>query len=423
MILKASQRGGGQDLAAHLMRMDENEHLSVHELRGFASDNLRDAFREVEAISKGTKCRQYLFSLSLSPPADARVPVEVFEEAIGRIEERLGLEGQPRAIVFHEKEGRRHAHCVWSRIDADTMTARQMSFFKQKLVGVSRDLYLEQGWKMPRGLERVGERDPTNFTLAEWQQAKRQGIDPRWLKSTLQDCWQRSDNQGSFERALGERGLFLTRGDKRGFVVLDHQGEVWSLPRMLDVKTKEVRERLGDGDKLKSVDETKAVIGQRLTPAIRRHIDESRAQFQRRSTTLGEKKAAMTDEHHKERAALASIQTNQWEMESRERAARLPTGLRGLWHRITGKYQEVRRANEQEAEQTQLRHAQERQDLIDAQHERRAVLQSEFKELRSAQAKQLLELRGEIGRFFKFTQSRQLQARARDVSSGLRLER
>jgi len=104
MILKASQRGGGQDLAAHLMRMDDNEHLSVHELRGFASDNLRDAFREVEAISQGTKCRQYLFSLSLSPPADARVPVEDFEAAIERIEERLGLEGQPRAVVFHEKK-------------------------------------------------------------------------------------------------------------------------------------------------------------------------------------------------------------------------------------------------------------------------------------------------------------------------------
>lgn len=423
MILKASQRGGGQDLAAHLMRMDDNEHLSVHELRGFASDNLRDAFREVEAISQGTKCRQYLFSLSLSPPADARVTVEVFEEAIGRIEERLGLEGQPRAVVFHEKEGRRHAHCVWSRIDADTMTARQMSFFKQKLMSVSRDLYLEHGWKMPRGLESARERDPTNFSLAEWQQARRQGMDPRWLKSTLQDCWQRSDSQQAFQRALSERGLFLARGDKRGFVVLDHQGEVWSLPRMLDLKTKVVRERLGDGEKLKSVDETKAEIGQRMTPAIRRHIEESRTQFQRSSAVLGEKKAAMTQEHGSERAALASIQTNQWETETRERAARLPTGLRGLWHRITGKYQEVRRANEHEAEQTRLRHAHERQGLIDAQRERRAVLQAEFKELRSAQAKQLLELRGDIGRFLKFTQSRQSQARARDVSSGLRLER
>lgn len=56
MILKASQRGGGQNLAVHLMRTDDNEHVRVHELRGFASDNLKDAFKEAEAVSLGTKC-------------------------------------------------------------------------------------------------------------------------------------------------------------------------------------------------------------------------------------------------------------------------------------------------------------------------------------------------------------------------------
>jgi hypothetical protein len=63
------------------------------------------------------------------------------------------LDGQPRAIVFHEKEGRRHAHCVWSRIDAQTMTARPLPYFKRKLMEVSRELYLEHGWKLPRGFE------------------------------------------------------------------------------------------------------------------------------------------------------------------------------------------------------------------------------------------------------------------------------
>jgi hypothetical protein len=152
MILKGSQRGGGQDLAVHLMRADDNEHIALHELRGFASETLKNAFKETQAISRGTKCRQYLFSLSLSPPEGQRVPVEVFEAAIERIEDRLGLSGQPRAIVFHEKEGRRHAHCVWSRIDAETKTARPLPFFKNKLMDVSRDLYLEHGWRMPRGM-------------------------------------------------------------------------------------------------------------------------------------------------------------------------------------------------------------------------------------------------------------------------------
>ena len=61
MILKASQRGGGQDLAVHLMRLDDNEHVTLHELRGFAADDLKGAFKEAEAISRGTKCDQYLF--------------------------------------------------------------------------------------------------------------------------------------------------------------------------------------------------------------------------------------------------------------------------------------------------------------------------------------------------------------------------
>lgn len=106
-------------------------------------------------------------SLSLSPPESASVSEEAFERTIDRIEDRLGLTGQPRAVVFHEKEGRRHAHCVWSRIDAETMTARPLPYFKRKLMDVSRELYLENGWKMPRGFENAAERDPRNFTLAE----------------------------------------------------------------------------------------------------------------------------------------------------------------------------------------------------------------------------------------------------------------
>ena len=423
MILKGSQRGHGAELAVHLMKLDDNEHVLLHELRGFAGETLHEAFKEAELISRETRCRQYLFSLSLNPPEDARVTVAEFEDTISRVEERLGLTGQPRAVVFHEKDGRLHAHAAWSRIDADTMTAIPMSFFKTKLTALSRDLYLERGWTLPKGLETPSMRDPTNFSLAEWQQAKRQGIDPRWLKSTLQECWQRSDNQASFERSLGERGFFLARGDKRGFVVLDHQGEVWSLPKMLDLKTKDVRERLGTGGALKSVDQVKAMIAERMTPAIKRHVEESRAQFRRRSALLGEKKAEMTLEHRKARADLQGQQAIEWEAETRQRAARLPRGLRGLWHRITGQYQEVRRANEEEAKATLLRHADAREKLIDAQRAERAVLQAEFKSLRRDQARQLLELRGDIGRFLKFSKASPDRSRGRDASLGLRLGR
>ena len=150
MLIKGSQRGSGTNLAAHLLKTDDNDHVLVHEVRGFASDNLHDAFKEAEAISLGTKCRQYLFSVSINPPQSENVPLEVFEDTVDRIEKRLGLVGQPRAVVFHEKENRLHAHAVWSRVDAETMTAKHMPFFKNKLFALARDLHLEFGFKKRR---------------------------------------------------------------------------------------------------------------------------------------------------------------------------------------------------------------------------------------------------------------------------------
>jgi hypothetical protein len=142
MILKASQRAGASQLAVHLMRTAENDHVEVHQIRGFASDNLKGALREAQAISQGTRCRQYLFSVSFSPPEQEKVGVKAFEQAIDALEQRVGLVGQPRVIVFHEKNGRRHAHCVWSRIKADDMKAINLPHFKLKLTDLSRDLYI-----------------------------------------------------------------------------------------------------------------------------------------------------------------------------------------------------------------------------------------------------------------------------------------
>lgn len=101
MILNGNERSGAARLAQHLMNVRENEHAELHDLRGFVADDLHGALQESEAIAKGTRCQKHLFSLSLNPPEHADVPVEIFEAAIDKIERQLGLEGQPRAIVFH----------------------------------------------------------------------------------------------------------------------------------------------------------------------------------------------------------------------------------------------------------------------------------------------------------------------------------
>lgn len=102
MILNGNQRGGAKDLALHLMKT-ENERVELHELRGFMSHDLMGALSEMQAISRGTRCKQFMYSLSLNPPKGKNVSVAYFERAIAQAEARLGLTGQPRAVVFHEK--------------------------------------------------------------------------------------------------------------------------------------------------------------------------------------------------------------------------------------------------------------------------------------------------------------------------------
>ena len=46
MILKASQRGGSKQLALHLLKTEENEHVHVHELRGFMAEDLQQYFEK-----------------------------------------------------------------------------------------------------------------------------------------------------------------------------------------------------------------------------------------------------------------------------------------------------------------------------------------------------------------------------------------
>jgi hypothetical protein len=107
MILKGSIRGNGSQLSRHLLNDRDNDHVELHEVRGFVGDDLDAAFLEAEAIAKGTRCQKFLFSLSLNPPESEDVSIDAFEAAIEMAEQQLGLNDQPRTVVFHEKDGRR----------------------------------------------------------------------------------------------------------------------------------------------------------------------------------------------------------------------------------------------------------------------------------------------------------------------------
>ncbi|MCF6251079.1 MAG: hypothetical protein L3J75_07395 [Methylococcaceae bacterium] len=378
MILKGSQRAGANQLAKHLINGEQNEHVTIHQIRGFMDDTVTGALNEAYALSRGTQCKQFMFSLSLNPPQNETVPVEVFEDALNRIEKKLGLENQPRIVVFHEKHGRRHAHCVWSRINIEEMKAINLPYTKLKLMDISKQLYLENGWQLPKGFINKAHKNPLNYTRAEWQQAARTNQNPKAIKATFQECWAASDSKDAFSAALKERGYFVARGDRRSFVAVDVFGEVYSLTRQIGVKKKELENRIGKADTLPSVEQVKKSISKQLSNILNNFLNEQNKDYKKSLKPLLDIKKAMTRQHRIDRSAQKSYQEKRWQKEEMQRVSRIRKGFRSIWDKINGRYWKSRKQNEKEAWLAHVRDRDERQNLIEKQLNQRQHLQTQL---------------------------------------------
>lgn len=382
MIVKASQRGFARKLGHHLLNVEDNEHIEVHEISGFVASDVLGALDEAEAVAKGTRCRQYLFSISLSPPKGERADIEAFEKALSMIEEKLGLEGQPRVILFHEKNGRRHGHAVYSRITPE-LKAINLPFFKNKMAEVSKQIYLEYGWDLPPGHQDRKLTNPLNYSLAEWQQAKRLDLDPKQIKATLRECWRSVQTKAQFEQALERKGFYLARGDRRGFVAVDWRGEVYSLSRSTGQKRKVLEERLGPPKDLPSVDDTREKIDQQLRERLLSVIDQLREQNEQRLFSQRAKVKRLRDHHRREREALKAQQKLRQNGESRIRQKRLRRGALGIWDRLRGHQAQIEERNRFEAYAAHIRDQAERDDLIYKQMSERGEVENVLDTLRS----------------------------------------
>ncbi len=265
MIIKGKSVGGGDRLATHLTRADTNERVLVKELRGVAAEDLRGALLEIEAVSAGTRTTKPFYHASINTEAHERLTDEQRAHAIDTLEEKLGLTGQPRVVVIHEKKGREHCHIVWSRIDLDRMAAISDSHNYRKHEEVARALELEFGHERVQGAH-VGrdgaERPKRTPSHAEMLQAERTGISLDEVRAKITELWRSTDSGKDFAAGLAEAGFVLARGDRRDFVVIDPRGGTHSLSRRIEgANAKDVRARMADIDasRLPTVAEAKQI--------------------------------------------------------------------------------------------------------------------------------------------------------------------
>ena len=237
MIIKGQSRAGAAELAAHLQRVDTNERMEVIEVRGTIAHDLEGALHEMEALSSGTRCKNPLYHASINVPIHERLGMEHWQQAVDRLEEKLGLAGQPRAVVMHEKFGREHIHVVWGRVRAETLVAIADSHNYLKHEMVARELERAFGHERVQGAhaERDGAPRPERtIAYTERQIAERTGIDPQAVKAEITALWRAAAGPEAFLAALERAGYRPALGARRQYVVMDQAGTVHSLARRID---------------------------------------------------------------------------------------------------------------------------------------------------------------------------------------------
>ena len=254
MIIKGGSRAAPNQLGRHLARTDTNECVRVLELQS-ARTSPQAAFEDWQTVAEGTRGRKGLYHANIDPDPKYPMTEEQFMRAADVLEEQLGLTGQPRCVVLHEKGGRTHIHVVWQRTDIDTMTL--VSDSNNYLAHERASQQLEREFdhehvpgkhaKRDRGVQ--PDMPSAEVSHDEWQQHERGGLYHRERKQQVTALFEASDGGPAFKAALEDAGYVLVRGDKRGFVLLDGDGKAHSLSRQLPgVKAAELRAFMGAVD-------------------------------------------------------------------------------------------------------------------------------------------------------------------------------
>jgi len=275
MVINGQAVKGAKRLANHLMK-DENEKVSILEISGtVANDNLHFAFRDMEDIGKLTKSQsgKVLYHANINPRKNEALTPEQYIKACDTLMEKLGFDGQPRAIVMHQKQGRQHAHLVVQLTDIEKGKLKTISnnYYKHKEVSRS----LEKEFELAKTHEKKTGR---SYSQSEAQQAQKLGKSASEFRKQIQACYIGSSNGKQFFTMLSDKGVLLAKGKR--LIVIDQNGTPQSLTRVLKpvANARQVKTRIKDIEN----DLPKAENIQRLQKQLnnRNELKKTEAQMQ-----------------------------------------------------------------------------------------------------------------------------------------------
>lgn len=256
MIAGATRGAGGPALARHLLSKKEGQQVEIMEPRGLASEHLPAQIAELVAAAGHGRTDRPVHHVHIDPPSDCSDPRAVIASYMSAYESEFGLEDSPRCGVYHFKNGRLHAHVVWSLVRG-TGRVVDLGHERARREKVSRITEFECFLAFTQGAHnravasalvkdgRVdvadamtaagllnGRRPVAVQTPQEHAQSERTSIPIADVRAAALDAWRASDSVEAFSAALAESGFVLARGD-RGPILVDRAGGAHGLTRTL----------------------------------------------------------------------------------------------------------------------------------------------------------------------------------------------
>ena len=229
MVIKGRSRGGGAQLAEYLENSRGNDRAIILEVRGTTKpDDLSRSLSEMSMSSRlSSKGEKGLYHAQINPAIgeDSRMTENDWLAAADILEKKLGLSGQSRAIVLHEKKGRVHSHIVWERYDSSA----------GKLISDSKNFKVHDQARAEIELMLRHERTPQKSN-------RKKTVDHKKILTAL---WEQNASCSDFIKAANKQGYQIAmRDDRRPYRAVASDGENLDLVRQLKaVKSKDVKTR------------------------------------------------------------------------------------------------------------------------------------------------------------------------------------
>jgi hypothetical protein len=258
-----------------LQDTEENERVCIAKVDGLVSENIDELLHEIEAhgLGLGGNARNPFWIAIVNPGPKEHLTEQDRDRAVEILAKERGLTGQPYFVVEHEKNGWKHWHVVWSRIDAENMRLIADSFDAKICHAASRKIEIELGLEKvvgPFDREPGTPRPPRAPEPWEMYRGMKTQIDPRDITAEVTELFRQSQNGGEFQAALQSHGYPLVTG-RRGLLILDGAGHEHSLVKRIEgVNTAELNAFMRDVDRaaLPTLERGKAQFRERKIAAL-----------------------------------------------------------------------------------------------------------------------------------------------------------